>query len=257
MKLATALVCVALAWSNFAGQDDGMAPSGTTETLDGSRKAYAALRSYADSGTVVVENASKGVELTTVRYTFKTYYRAPVHFYFEFNKESVPGADHYVAWGDARAFHMWSATFGRVPGDPPYEDTYPAGFATTAFSFGGGLTLNTVLKVAPFVYHTDMQFNILREFAAPKDTGTEVVGGRPCRKVEGLARWHFLHPVKVVNARQATVWIDAETRLVRKVFEDTPKEHFTGDVHRVTTTFEPQANPTLDDSKFVFTSPKQ
>jgi outer membrane lipoprotein-sorting protein len=249
MKVA-ALVCAGLAWAEVAGQtQSGMGPSGTTETLDRSRKAYAALKSYADSGTVVVENASKGVDLTTSRYTFKTYYRAPSHFLFEFNKEAVPGADHYVAWGDARAFHMWSAALG--------EDTYPPGFATTAFSFGNGLTLNTVLKVAPLVYRVEELWNILTEFGEPKDTGSEPVGGRPCRKVEGLARWLYLRPyTKVVNARQATVWIDAETMLVRKVFEDTPKEHFTGDVHRVTTTFEPQSNPPLEDNNFTFTAPK-
>jgi outer membrane lipoprotein-sorting protein len=237
------------AWLSAAAPAQGdLGPSGTTDTLDRSRKAYAALRSYADSGTVVVESASKGVEPTTSRYTFKTYYRAPVNFYFEFNREEVQGADHYVAWGDAKGFHSWSATLG--------EDSYPPGVAATALSTGGSLTLNTALKVAPLVYRVEGLWNILIEFAAPKDTGTEDVGGRPCRKVEGLARWLYLRPPTVVNARQATVWIDADTMLVRKVFEDTPKEHFTGDVRRVTTTFESQLNPTLDDGKFRFTAPK-
>jgi hypothetical protein len=224
------------------------APTGTTPTLDSSVKAYAALRSYADSGSVVVESAAKDVELSTSRYTFTTYYRAPVHFFFEFNKENVPGADHYVAWGDARAFHMWSSVLG--------EDTSAPGFATTAFSLGGSMTFNTVLKVAPAVYHVEGLWNILIQFAGPKDTGVEIVSGRQCRKVEGLGRWLYLRPTKVVNARQTTVWIDADTMLVRKVFEDTPKEHLTGEVQHVTTTFEPQVNPVLADSKFQFTPPQ-
>jgi outer membrane lipoprotein-sorting protein len=249
MKFVSAVLWVAAAWWGLAGQADmGLGPSGTTETLDRSRKAYAALRSYADSGTVVVESASKGVEPTTSRYTFKTFYRAPVHFYFEFNREEVPGADHYVAWGDAKGFHMWSATMGL--------DNYAPGFATTALSFGGPLTLNTALKVVPLVYRTEGLWNTLIEFATPKDTRSEDVDGRPCLKVEGLARWLYLRPTRVVNARQATVWIDADTMLVRKVFEDTPKEHLTGDVRHMTTTFTPQVNPALDDSKFGFTVPK-
>ena len=248
MRIVAAFVCAALGWLELAGQNPDMAPSGTTEALDRSRKAYAALRSYADSGTVVVENASKGVDPTTTRYAFRTYYRGPLHFFFEFNKDAVPGAAHYVAWGDTRAFHTWSPGFD--------TEAYPPGVTDSAFSFGGGLTLNTSLKVAPLLSRSDYPFSILNEFAAPKDTASENVDGRPCRKVEGLARWQFLRPTKVVNARQVTIWIDAETLLVRKIFEDTPKEHLTGDVHRVTTTFQPQANPGLDDSKFTFTPPK-
>ena len=48
---------------------------------------------------------------------------------------------------------------------------------------------------------------------------------------------------------------DAETRLVRKVFEDTPKGLPASLVSRATFTLVPQANPTLDDSKFRFTVP--
>jgi hypothetical protein len=52
-----------------------------------------------------------------------------------------------------------------------------------------------------------------------------------------------------------TVWIDAQTLLVRRVFEDTA-EGTGSDANRFTTTFEPQANPTLDDARFAFTPPK-
>ena len=50
-------------------------------------------------------------------------------------------------------------------------------------------------------------------------------------------------------------WIDAETMLVRKVFEDTPKGYPAGSYSRLTVTIEPQANATLDDGKFQFTVP--
>ena len=58
------------------------------------------------------------------------------------------------------------------------------------------------------------------------------------------------------NVRPVTVWIDAETQLVRKVLEDTPKGYPAGSYLRITTTYEPQGNPTLDDRKFQFSVPQ-
>jgi len=49
--------------------------------------------------------------------------------------------------------------------------------------------------------------------------------------------------------------VDVETQLVRQVQEDTPRGVPAGTVLRITTTFEPQANPTLDDARFRFTPP--
>jgi hypothetical protein len=43
--------------------------------------------------------------------------------------------------------------------------------------------------------------------------------------------------------------------LVRKVFEDTPSDAGAGSVSRVTTIYEPRANPELDDSSFRFEVP--
>lgn len=57
--------------------------------------------------------------------------------------------------------------------------------------------------------------------------------------------------------RPTTVWIDAETHLVRKVIEDTPTDQSAGAITRVTTTFEPQANPDLGDTHFRFEVPEQ
>ena len=51
------------------------------------------------------------------------------------------------------------------------------------------------------------------------------------------------------------MWVDVETALVRKVLEDAPEGSAAGTVSRVTTTFEPQANPTLDAARFRFTPP--
>jgi hypothetical protein len=53
-----------------------------------------------------------------------------------------------------------------------------------------------------------------------------------------------------------TIWIDAETTLIRKVFEDTPESHAPGAYQRTTTTIDPQANPAIADDAFAFTPPR-
>ena len=60
---------------------------------------------------------------------------------------------------------------------------------------------------------------------------------------------------KVTNIRNATVWIDAETFLIRQVFTDTPKGYPMGQISRLTITYEPRLNPSLPDSLFAFTPP--
>jgi outer membrane lipoprotein-sorting protein len=62
---------------------------------------------------------------------------------------------------------------------------------------------------------------------------------------------------QVTNVRPATVWIDAETFLIRQVFTDTPKGYPRGEVHRLTIAYEPRLNPPLPDSLFTFTVPSE
>ena len=58
--------------------------------------------------------------------------------------------------------------------------------------------------------------------------------------------------------RPVTVWIDTDTRLVRRVLEDTPEGYGDGKATlRVTLDYQPQANQALDDSRFQFTPPKK
>ena len=56
------------------------------------------------------------------------------------------------------------------------------------------------------------------------------------------------------NERAVTVWIDAESRLIRRVFEDAkglPGNTFS----RLTVTLDPRANPTIEDARFQFKVP--
>jgi outer membrane lipoprotein-sorting protein len=60
----------------------------------------------------------------------------------------------------------------------------------------------------------------------------------------------------VHNVRRVAVWIDSETLMIRKIFQDTPKGMGGGGTRfRFTYTFEPQVNPALDDSRFKFAVP--
>jgi outer membrane lipoprotein-sorting protein len=56
-----------------------------------------------------------------------------------------------------------------------------------------------------------------------------------------------------VNVRKMTTWIDAESLLIRKVVEQW--KTLPGQISRMTTTFEPEANPALDESRFRFAPP--
>ena len=60
---------------------------------------------------------------------------------------------------------------------------------------------------------------------------------------------------QMTNVRQVTVWLDAESLLVRKVFEDTPKGYPTNAYLRLTIILDPLANPQLEDANFQFTVP--
>jgi outer membrane lipoprotein-sorting protein len=56
-----------------------------------------------------------------------------------------------------------------------------------------------------------------------------------------------------VNERALTVWFDSASLLIRKVVEEW--KPLPGQVNRRTTTIQPIANPTLDDSRFRFVPP--
>jgi outer membrane lipoprotein-sorting protein len=111
--------------------------------------------------------------------------------------------------------------------------------------------------LAPLLFPQAGLQGTLTEVATTTDEGFEIINGRRCHKLSGIAKSVYSQTGRETNVRRITVWIDAETMLVRKVFEDTPSGGPAGNVMRYTTTFEPQANPTLDDLKFRFVPPAQ
>jgi len=120
---------------------------------------------------------------------------------------------------------------------------------------GGGQTKGSVTQLSPFFFSEDKLFGTLTELGDTSPAGKEVLNGHECFKIKGTARSVYQGTGHVVNIRPVTVWIDAQTLLVRKVFEDTAQGAAPGWVQRTTTTFEPLANPTLTDAQFQFKPP--
>jgi outer membrane lipoprotein-sorting protein len=223
-------------------------PGGRTaeDILAQARATYAALKSYADTGTVDVEYGSAN-DPSHDRHSFRTFYRAPRFFYFEFIKQH--DADRLLVWSDLEAFHSWWRTTGT-------ETTYPKGQGTTAFLTAESPTNHSVTQIAPLILAGAGLTGTLTELGEAADAGLENVGGHPCHKLVGVAR-SLYGSGRVFNVRRTTVWIDTASYLVRKVFEDSPGGTAPTLVSRVTTTFVPHANPALDDGRFRFTPPSR
>jgi hypothetical protein len=85
--------------------------------------------------------------------------------------------------------------------------------------------------------------------------GIEAISGRPCHKVTGTAAAYYPSG-KRTGVRPVTVWIDTESRLIRRIIEDTPEGYGDGKATlRITFDYQPQANPPIDDARFQFKVP--
>src|SRR5205823_5414598 len=112
-------------------------------------------------------------------HTFKTFYRAPREFMFDFVKQQ--NIDRFVIWSDADAFHTWWQTTG-------IETTYPKGQGAGAFVAATPPTSNTVMLLAPLLFAQAGLAGTLTEIADVKAAGTESVNGHLCQKIVGVAR---------------------------------------------------------------------
>jgi hypothetical protein len=183
------------------------------------------------------------------RHTFKTYYRAPRHFYFEFTEDKAAGGSVLAIWCEGGDFETWWT-------DTKVHSKYPPGQGTAAFTTAVSFTMGSAIQIPSLLFSGAGLVGTLGELGDLTSAGTEPIGGRPTHKLTGTARSTYAATGRVVNERAVIVWIDAETLLIRRIFEDTPTNFPAGARNRITTTFDPQANPALDDSRFRFTVPK-
>ncbi len=238
---------VILACASLISVDAVQAASQPGEILEQTRVKYAALHSYADTGATTTEFRTPGAAALVERHTFITAYKSPREYLFDFQKDPKAGVERFVIWGDGKDFHTWwSAT--RV------HDTYGPGRGTTAFAIGSSPTKGTDMLVAPLLFAQAGMHGSIVDFVVSGGGGIEDVGGRQCHKLVGEVRSAY-GTGAVTGVRPATVWIDVETLLVHKIFEDTPTSTGGGITTTTTTTSEPQANPELDDARFRFAPP--
>jgi len=214
------------------------------DLLGPTRAAYAALKSYADTGTVTREFGQPRA-MGSEKHTFRTFFRAPRDFFFEFAKNPSISKERIVVWGDAAAFHTWWST-------TQSSETYPPGTGASAFTTMAFPTLGSDLQVASLVLPQGALPGTLAEMVEARDAGTDTIGGHRCRKLVGTAQSVYRATGHISNVRQVTVWIDADTQLVRQILEDASDP---ASISRTTTTFDPRANPALDDGVFRFTPP--
>jgi len=204
------------------------------------RAMYASLKSYQDTGTIVQQFAS-----SEQRHSFTTRYKAPKHFYFEFNKD---GGDRFVIWSEGEVFHTWWKSIGA-------QQDYARGQGVQAFLASDYVTSGSSMKIPGLLFAQAGLQGAFAHFADPVVKGMESIEGHECYRVEGIAKDVYGGTGREVNVRPMTVWIDASSLLIRKIFEDAAKGTAPVSAIRVTTTFEPQANPALEDARFQFAAP--
>lgn len=238
-RIVVTVIIAMSAWTQVAAQT----PS-ADELLERMRAAYAALETYADTGTLVNEDKSVGAPLIIERSSFTTRFAAPRRFHFEFKKTPTVTEERYVIWCAGETFATWwSAT--------QTTESYAQGEGQNAFALGEFPTGGTALLISPLLFAGAGLHGPIADFASPTYVGTETIADRP---------YHILGAKLRVNhwsetTRAAKIWIDVETYLVHKIVQDTPTDMGSGVVQRVTVTFEPTVNPPLDPAAFVFTPP--
>ena len=223
------------------------AAPGDDDIVARARASYGQLTSYSDTGTIDTELKLGAGPTIREHHTFLTYFRKPRSFYFEFNEDSKAGADRFVVWSDAEAFKTWWKTTG-------VQTEYPRGQGVAALVSAFGTTNGAAAVIAPVLFPQADLRGVLVNFQDGKLEGADTIDGRKCHKVKGVQRSVY-GTGRGESLRDTILWIDAETMLVRKMFEDTPRGTLAGSVNRVTTVFQPAANPSLDDKRFVFIAP--
>jgi outer membrane lipoprotein-sorting protein len=211
------------------------------QILQKTRDAYLTIKSYADTGTILEEYGTDSKS----KHTFATYFnRAPRHFLLEFTKE---GGDKFVIWGDPDAFHTWWKTTGQLS-DYPNPQNIPA------ISLSEYNTKGASMKVPTLLYGKSQLAAVMLAITDPTLDGTDEIVGHHCFRVTGRMSDVYRATGKEVNIHRETLWIDADSYLVRQVREEW--KAMPGQIHRTTTAYQPQANPNLDESKFKFIPPE-
>ena len=237
----------------------GSAPAqpapGLPEVLANSIKYYSTLASYADTGTVRRESAG-----TVDDARFTTYFRRTTRdLLVDFQSlTSLTRSTKFSIDMTSYRTVIWMSK-GEMQTYDRRTDAHEAvnpegGGQVRALQNGNYATQGVSILIPSLLYSQSRLPSTILQIAEAATAGTEEIDGRRCHKITGVAA-QFYPSGQRTNVRAVTVWIDSETQLIRRVFEDTPKNYPAGGVLRLTITMQPQANPTIDDAKFQFTVP--
>jgi hypothetical protein len=236
-----------------AQSQDEAVPAKGEDVLAQSIALYATLVSYADTATVVRE--APGL---VDQWKFRTHFRrSGPDFYFDFQGVTSQSAglttdasaNRVVLWmiqGELQSYHLpgrWHETIPRDTGNQP-----------AALQRAVASTACTSILIPSLLFSKSNLPGAILQIEEPADAGFETVDGHRCHKITGTASEYY-RTGRQTNVRKVSVWIDADTLLIRKVFEDTPEGYLAGSYSRLTVTIDPQANPTIDDGQFEFTVP--
>ena len=232
----------------------GRAALEAEDALRRSAAAYAALAGYADTGTVV-EDAGGFKD----KYAFRTYFtRQPRNLFLDFSMIESEYTDGFKIKGTyGTVIWMENGLLQTYDIKTQEQATYPedGGRQVEALKNATYGTKGVSVIVPSLIYTKAGMASVIQATEEATAAGSEPVDGRPCLKVTGIERWRYPSG-QVTGVRPVTIWIDAETYLIRKIFQDTPKSMTRGSVSRRTTTFHPHANPTLGPASFRYTAPE-
>jgi hypothetical protein len=242
-----ALLSTLLATTPARADDDGM------DLLKRSMTFYSTLSAYSDSGTAVREGPG-----LVDRWKFKTYFVRPLNFRFDFQGVTSQSAglttdasaQHVVLWmvkGELHSFNQQLRTHNTIP---------PTGNQPAELLNESARTAGTSVLIPSLLFAKSDLPGSIRQIREAAHAGFESVNGHRCHKIVGTAA-QFYPSGKMTNVRQVTVWLDAQSLLVRKVFEDTPQGYPAGSYLRLTIDLDPRANPQLQDESFEFTVPRE
>jgi hypothetical protein len=223
------------------------------DVLAKARTAYAALSSYADSGTVLDETNG-----FTNRSVFKTLFiRSPRYLLIDYTAVAseyasgfrLPLGNRTVLWMENSEMQTWASKSDE-------HETYTAegGQQVNALKSAAYGTAGISVLVPSHLYSKSGLASAAHATEEAEADGFETVSGRRCFRILGVERWRYPSG-RETGVRPITLWVDAETYLFHKVLQDTPKGMPRGSISRRITTLKHQANPKLDPAQFRFAVP--
>jgi len=215
------------------------------DALAQSRAKYAALKTYADTGTVTTQYEAGGGPPLIEHHSFRTVYAAPRKFQLDFRKGG--SGERLVIWGDGENFHTWWS-------ETKVHELYPRGQGANAFALSSLPTLGAAMAIPPLLFSQAGLHGALSDFELIRSAGIEKLDGRTYYKLVGHVGLAY-GTGAVRGGRPTTIWIDTETLLVGLLLEDTAEDAAAGSVDRVTTRFQGQADPAINPGEFNFAVP--